>query len=650
MKYRPEIDGLRAIAVIPVILFHAGFELFSGGFVGVDVFFVISGYLITTILIEDIESKRFSIVNFYERRARRILPALFFVMLVCVPFAWIWMLPSQLEGFSASMGSVSIFLSNLYFLSQVDYFAPSAELQPLLHTWSLAVEEQFYLFIPPLLFLTFKLGRSSSFFVITFLLILSFSFSEWAGRENAERNFFFSLSRFWELFAGSIVAFIVQKRGVVDNNAMSLFGLAAILFAIFAYDKNTPFPSYYALAPVLGTASLILYAEKKTLVAQFLSSSVLVGIGLISFSAYLWHQPIFAFARIRLNHEPSLELMGLLSLLSMILAVLSWRYIEKPFRKKGVGHFGRKFIFTISSISILSFLIIGYIGYENRGFPNRFKISQSVYDSMRQTDMKDECFGNDKIHSQEDWFCLFGSSNSSPTIFTFGDSHALSFLPAIDAAASELDIKGIFVGASGCTPFLGIHALRSDQFQFNCHELNKRVFNYVKENKIKTVFLVARWSYYTDGGYSGKDLSYISFEKHGERNKDISRAAFKYGLQHTINNYEEIGVKLIVIPQVPQQKSEPLDIYTSQSLTAWHELSDLSVSLTHHQELQSYVNNLFNNSDIDMLDFTHLLCNTDNCPVGTGQLSFYYDQDHLSLVGAELLVDTTIDFLENLAK
>ena len=151
MRYRAEIDGLRALAVVPVILFHAGFELFSGGFVGVDVFFVISGYLITTILVEDVARKRFSIINFYERRMRRILPALFFVMLVCIPFAWMWMVPSQTKDFSASIFSVSVFLSNLYFMSQVNYFAPSAELNPLLHTWSLSIEEQFYLFFPPLL-------------------------------------------------------------------------------------------------------------------------------------------------------------------------------------------------------------------------------------------------------------------------------------------------------------------------------------------------------------------------------------------------------------------------------------------------------------------------------------------------------------------
>ena len=234
MRYRAEIDGLRGLAVVPVILFHAGFEPFSGGFVGVDVFFVISGYLITTILIEDIESKRFSIFNFYERRARRLLPALFFVILVCIPFVWVWMLPSQMKDFSASLFSVSVFLSNLYFMSQINYFAPAAELNPLLHTWSLSVEEQFYLFFPPLLLFLLKPGRRFAIIVIFLFAALSLIFSELAWRENQARNFFFSLGRIWEIFAGSIAAFIVQRRGVQNNNFIAILGLAAIVFSIFA--------------------------------------------------------------------------------------------------------------------------------------------------------------------------------------------------------------------------------------------------------------------------------------------------------------------------------------------------------------------------------------------------------------------------------
>ena len=336
MKYRPEIDGLRAMAVLPVILFHAGFELFSGGFVGVDVFFVISGYLITTtILIEEIENKRFSIVNFYERRARRILPALFFVMLICIPFAWLWMLPNQMKDFSQSLVAVSLFASNIFFWRESGYFAAAAEEKPLLHTWSLAVEEQYYLLFPIFLILAWRFGKNRVFWMIVLMAAISLLLSEWGWRNKATANFYLAPTRAWELFAGSIAAFVVHKQ-VKKNNFLATLGLAAIVFSIFFYDENTPFPSVYALAPVLGVVFLVLYADKETIAAKLLSTKGLIGIGLISYSAYLWHQPLFAFARIRSIEHPSVLLMSALSLISFVLAYFSWRYIEKPFRDKNM--------------------------------------------------------------------------------------------------------------------------------------------------------------------------------------------------------------------------------------------------------------------------------------------------------------------------
>ena len=243
MKYRAEIDGLRALAVVPVILFHAGFDAFSGGYVGVDVFFVISGYLITTILIEEIENGRFSIINFYERRARRILPVLFFIMLLCVPFAWMWMLPSQMEEFSSSLIAVSLFVSNILFWRESDYFAAAAEEKPLLHTWSLAVEEQYYLLFPSFLILVWRFGKKPVFWISVAMAAISLLLSEWGWRNTELANFYLAPTRAWELFAGSIAAFAVQKYGVQKNNALASLGLGAILFAIFVYDKNTPFPS-----------------------------------------------------------------------------------------------------------------------------------------------------------------------------------------------------------------------------------------------------------------------------------------------------------------------------------------------------------------------------------------------------------------------
>jgi peptidoglycan/LPS O-acetylase OafA/YrhL len=371
MKYRAEIDGLRALAVVPVILFHAGFELFSGGFVGVDVFFVISGYLITTILIEDIENQRFSLVNFYERRARRILPALFFVMFVCIPFAWMWMLPSQMTGFSQSLVAVSLFASNVLFWRENGYFDAVAEEKPLLHTWSLAVEEQYYLLFPIFLFLAWRYGKHRVFWMIVVMASISLLLSEWGWRNKATANFYLAPTRAWELFAGSIAAFIVQKRGVQKNNFLALLGLTAIIFSIFAYDESTPFPSVYALVPVLGVVLLVLYAERETLVARLLSTKEFVGLGLISYSAYLWHQPLFAFARIRMfEHPSSLSMLGL-SCLSILLAYLSWRYVEEPFRRK--GNVTRQKIFNFSTIGIIFFIAFFLLGHFS---PNVYKSGQ----------------------------------------------------------------------------------------------------------------------------------------------------------------------------------------------------------------------------------------------------------------------------------
>jgi peptidoglycan/LPS O-acetylase OafA/YrhL len=295
--YRPEIDGLRALAVIPVILFHAGFSAFSGGFVGVDIFFVISGYLITGILIRELEEQNFSIITFYERRARRILPALYFVILICVPFAWAWMLPEDLKDFFQSIVAVLFFASNVLFFTENGYFDGPSEEKPLLHTWSLAVEEQYYIFFPLLLLLLWRFGKRPVFHVLTVFALFSLVLSELTWRTNPDANFFLAHTRAWELLAGALAAFYVSKAGVKDSNTLSSIGLIVILASIFLYDDSIPFPSIYALLPVLGTVCLILFAHPKTMVFYLLSRPVFVGIGLISYSAYLWHQPILVFLK-----------------------------------------------------------------------------------------------------------------------------------------------------------------------------------------------------------------------------------------------------------------------------------------------------------------------------------------------------------------
>lgn len=380
MKYRAEIDGLRALAVVPVILFHAGFKLFSGGYVGVDVFFVVSGYLITTILIENIENSQFSLANFYERRARRILPALFFVMLVCIPFAWMWMLPDPLENFGQSLVATVFFANNILLLITSGYWDLASEFKPLLHTWSLGVEEQYYIIFPVLLWVVMRYAKK---YLLSFIIILSLASlvaSEVMWRDYPNENFYLILTRAWELFFGSIAAIYVLRHGVRGNDALSLLGLSLVLLSIFAYDEATPFPSVYSLVPVIGVILLVMYSEKNTLTGKLLSTRGLVGIGLISYSAYLWHLPLLAFAKIYSKNEPTQQLNTVLILATFVMAYLSWRFIEQPFRKNEV--IGRSVFYPSVLIFASVLVVFGYSAHKTHGFVDRVFDSASKPEEM----------------------------------------------------------------------------------------------------------------------------------------------------------------------------------------------------------------------------------------------------------------------------
>jgi len=339
MKYRPEIDGLRALAVISVILFHAGFDLISGGYVGVDIFFVISGFLITTIIYEEIKSGKFSIINFYERRVRRILPALFFMVLVTIPIAWFLLSPYDMKYYSKSIAYVAIFLSNTIFYKQSGYFDTSAELKPLLHTWSLGVEEQYYIFFPLLLVFMWRYAKDYIHQVFITIFIISLLLANYMVYVKPAAAFFLFQYRVWELLTGSILAIFVLRNISTLNldrlhNPLSITGFILLTCSIFLFDKSIPFPSLYTLVPIIGTALIILFASDKTFIGKLLSLKPIVAIGLLSFSAYLWHQPLFAFFRHASNDDPTLAEMSLLIIVVFVIATLSWKYIETPFRNK----------------------------------------------------------------------------------------------------------------------------------------------------------------------------------------------------------------------------------------------------------------------------------------------------------------------------
>jgi peptidoglycan/LPS O-acetylase OafA/YrhL len=660
LKYRAEIDGLRALAVVPVILFHAGFELFSGGFVGVDVFFVISGYLITTILIEDIENKRFSIVNFYERRARRILPALFFVMLVCIPFAWMWMIPSQMKDFSQSLVAVSLFASNILFWRESGYFDAAAEEKPLLHTWSLAVEEQYYVLFPIFLILAWRFGKNRVFWMIVVMAAISLMLSEWGWRNKATANFYLAPTRAWELFAGSIAAFIVQKQGVQKNNLLALIGLAAIIFSIFFYDENTPFPSVYALIPVLGVVLLVLYADKESIAAKLLGTRGFVGIGLISYSAYLWHQPLFAFARIRSTEHPSLLFMSVLSFSSLILAWFSWRYIERPFRDKHTVN--RTHIFGASLTLLASFSVIGALGHLNSGFPQRFEERILFLDGFKAAEQRSHDLSCAPIEgfSQRDR-CILGNLENVKGVL-IGDSHAQMLWGPLNHEMQRLGVGILSFTNGGCPPILGVW--RRDAVN-NCNEYNEAAFEYIKSNsEIEYIILSGRWTIYVErnrfdnqeGGVEPGTEVFLDVISNGERESNVEKVRQERllkRLQDTLLKFDSLNRKVFVVYPVPEVGFTPAEKEISYRM--YNRLGDFDsthsydVFLVRNQKVRDAFGDIGSQLDsTTFFDSSNTLCSkiTRRCSTfDQNNIPLYFDDDHLSANGSEVIVNRIVQWI-----
>ena len=399
MRYRPEIDGLRAVAVLPVIAFHAMPEMVTGGFLGVDVFFVISGYLITGLLAADLQAGRFSLLRFYERRARRILPALIAVLLATLPFAWGWMLPGQLEEHGRALIAVAGFYSNIHYWMQDGYFARASELKPLLHSWSLAVEEQYYLFFPLALAFFWRRWPALVRPLLALGLLLSLALAHLLAGQHPRAAFFLLPSRAWELLAGALAAlWLMRAPHPRQNGPAAALGLGMILAAFALIDRHDRIPGLPALLPVLGTVLVILFAGPRTWAGRLLSRPLPVGLGLISYSAYLWHQPVFAFARMRAFAPIPAAGYLALAALSLALAWLSWRFVERPFRKGAAGaargqgrgrgrgpgglRLSRGQVFGLSGLASAAILLIGLVLSRPLVEPARFARLRPVSESF----------------------------------------------------------------------------------------------------------------------------------------------------------------------------------------------------------------------------------------------------------------------------
>jgi peptidoglycan/LPS O-acetylase OafA/YrhL len=448
--YRRELDGLRAVAVLPVILFHSGISVFSGGFVGVDVFFVISGHLMTTIIVGEHKAGEFSLLKFYARRARRILPALFLVILCCVPFALLIMPPTEYKNFVKSIKSICVIQQNFYFWRASGYFDLASEREPLLHTWSLAVEEQFYIFFPLVVLLASRYGNRSLHTILIIIGLASFVTCELGWRVFPSGNFYLAQSRVWELLAGSFCAFLQLRRGQQSNNPAAAIGLLLIFFSIFTFNPETPFPSVFTLFPVTGSVLIILFAGTGTLAARLLSNKLLVGIGLISYSAYLWHYPLFAFSRIEALGQPSQAVMALLAVMSLVLAYFSWRYVEQPFRKSRFAPIREpRTVMAIAALgSACLFFIIANLPSPARGDIKKFK-------PVAKYGLVDTCFLlNTDISAFKEVACGLKAAGGFRKVLLLGDSHAASLSSGLQQWADENSVQLGVLTAAYCLPLV----------------------------------------------------------------------------------------------------------------------------------------------------------------------------------------------------
>tara|TARA_A100001011_G_scaffold317382_1_gene336709 strand:- start:109 stop:2106 length:1998 start_codon:yes stop_codon:yes gene_type:complete len=389
LVYRPEIDGLRAIAVSAVILYHAQItvldhQLFRGGFIGVDIFFVISGYLITSIILKELViTGTFSFKYFYERRIRRILPALLFVMLISLPFAWMYLLPSSFVDFSKSILYSLGFSSNFYFhYSGQQYGAESGLLKPLLHTWSLSVEEQYYILFPIVLLITFKYFRKYLIHILILGFVISLGLADWGSRNHPSFNFYVLPTRGWELLAGSILAYFEitlghRSKNKILNLILPTLGLLLIGHSILFFNDEMFHPSFYTLSPIIGVGLIIWFSNKNELITKVFSTKLFVGIGLISYSLYLWHYPIFAFARITNFTSGNLLNKLLLGLLILLLSIFSYHFIERLFRNKKIN-FKKLFRFILIIIFFIS-LVVSYVILKDGKISYVYKLSKNIY-------------------------------------------------------------------------------------------------------------------------------------------------------------------------------------------------------------------------------------------------------------------------------
>lgn len=638
MIYRPEVDGLRAVAVLAVIFSHANFTYFGGGFVGVDVFFVLSGYLITRIILDEYARGDFSIARFYQRRAKRILPALFFVLACTATAAWFWLLPDVYKPFSKSMMLAALSVSNFYFLKKTDYFAADAEEVPLLHTWSLGVEEQFY-FLFPLLFL-FRLKIGTIFRAVAALTLISLAASEIGSRFFPSANYYLLPTRAWEILAGSLCAFYLLGRQRQTNEVLAAVGLVLIAYAIFLFDSSTRVPSLAALLPVAGTALIILFSHEAGMMGRVLSLPPLVWIGRISFSAYLWHQPVFVFWRIRSPEPPTHLVMFGLTVFVLILAAISWRFVEQPFRRTQAS--SRKIAGTVT-ISVLAVVGFGAWGTQD-GLP--FRVDPNVDRFMESAVWSKKCLiqQKDGLPSLPQEQCSFNTDTAQKTYAIWGDSISAAISPALLEDLRERDVGLVQLTHGYCAPIADVWSARNEQ-AVNCAEFNRRAMDYLLKSKVEVVILAASWVNFFNGAYMSIDGKEV-------QGSEITVPALADNLKETVERLEQAGKRVVLVYPTPRFK-RPVAEMMAAVMIKGDATPDFAYPLERfrHDTARAYaILDAAADQDIEKVFPEAVFCGpagSDRCYFGRDGVPFIADKSHYTQQGAELVVDHIMNELND---
>ena len=657
-RYRPDIDGLRAMAVVPVLLYHAGVAPFTGGYVGVDIFFVISGYLITSVILEDLRTGRFSILTFYARRIRRIFPALFALLFVCFCVGAVLLMPADFRRLGASIAAMTLFASNLLFAHQAGYFDTGADTNPLLHTWSLAVEEQYYLVFPLLMAAIPLIGARVLRVVLIALAGLSFAWSVVHLAHDPNGAFYLPGGRAWELLLGAMISvhahsFQPRRPGREGKGPAPLWlaellgaiGAGLILWSVLTYSVHTPFPAVHALAPCLGAAFIISSGTRHpTVIARLLSLRIPVFIGLISYSLYLWHWPMLGMTKYYLMRDMTAAEASLVLLAAALAACLSWRYVEMPFRRGGVLASARPQSLFVVATGVMSIsLIVGVAVYISNGWPQRLpadvgSLAMGALDTAARRSSCNAVAPNEIAGGQA---CEVGATapDAPRTFAVFGDSIGTSLLPAIDSIAAEHGRKGVNLTRGGCYPLVGISQYSDPpQHRSACSAFVDASVDYVKANPtIASVIIVGRWATAAEGTRFGANMVpdwFITDAESPSAGHAENRNVFIRGMTRAVSAFA--GRSVFVVTSVPEQK---VDVPRTAALARYLGRDvRLDIDRSEVDQRQRFVRVVLSKLSAQMgftiLDLGRSFCTANVCAATHGDVPLYSDDNHLSRSGA----------------